>query len=69
MDRQKCVCNLVEGYKKMSKKALLEEAMELNIPCRKCMNTRQELEKAIKNSIIKDNKIILGVDSPICMKY
>ena len=69
MDRKKCFCNLVEGYKKMSSKALLEKAMELNIPRRKCMNTKQELEKAIKNSIIKYNKIIFGVDSTICMKY
>lgn len=68
MDRKKCFCNLVEGYKKMSSKALLEKAMELNIPRRKCMNTKQELEKAIKNSIIKYNKIIFGVDSTICMK-
>lgn len=68
MDRQKCFCNLVEGYKKMSNKALLEKAMELNIPRRKCMNTKQELEKAIKNSITKYNKIIFGVDSTICMK-
>ena len=52
----------------MSKTALLEKAKELNIPRRNCMKTKQELEKAIKDTIIKYKEIIFGADIPICIK-
>ena len=32
------------------------------------MKAKQELEKAIKDTIIKYKEIIFGVDSPICIK-
>ena len=32
------------------------------------MKTKQELEKAIKDTIIKYKEIIFGKDSPICIK-
>ena len=32
------------------------------------MKTKQELEKAIKDTIINYKEIILGTDSPICIK-
>ena len=51
----------------MSKTTLLEKAKELNIPCRKCMNTKQGLEKAIRDTIIKYKEII-GGGSPVCIK-
>ena len=33
------------------------------------MKTKQELEKAIKDTIIKYREIIFGADNPICIKY
>ena len=47
---------------------LLEKAKELNIPCRICMKTKQGLEKAIEDTIIKYKDIIFVVDSPIRTK-
>ena len=38
------------------------------MPHRNCMKTKEELEKVIKDTIIKYQEIIFGVDSPICMK-
>ena len=52
----------------MSKIALLEKAKELNIPCRNCIKTKQEFERAFKDTNIKFKEIIFGVDSPTCVK-
>ena len=52
----------------MSKRTLLEKAKELHIPRWNCMKTKQGLEKAIKDTIVKYKEII-GVDSPTCIKY
>ena len=38
------------------------------MPHRNCMKTQEELEKVIKDTIIKYQEIIFGADSPICMK-
>ena len=51
----------------MNKTSLSEKAKMLNIPRRNCMKTKEELEKAIKNTIIKYKEIIFGVNSPACM--
>ena len=51
----------------MNKTPFLELAKKLNIPRRNCMKTREELEKAIKNTIIEYKEIIFGADSPACM--
>ena len=40
--------------------SLLELAKKLNIPRRNCMKTKLELEKAIKDAIIKYNEIFLS---------
>ena len=47
--------------------SLLELAKKLNIPCRNCMKTKKELDKAIKNTIATYKEIIFGPDSPVCM--
>ena len=52
----------------MSKTTLLQEGKELNIPRRNCVKTKQELEKAIKDTIIRYKEIVFGADSPICIK-
>ena len=51
----------------MNKTSLLELAKKLNIPHRNCMKTKEELEKAIKDTITKYKDIIFGPDSPVCM--
>ena len=51
----------------MNKTSLLELAKKLNIPHRNCMKTKEELEKAIKDTITKYKEIIFGPDSPVCM--
>ena len=51
----------------MNKTSLLELAKKLNIPCRNCMKTKQELEKAIKDTTTEYKDIIFGTDSPACM--
>ena len=51
----------------MSKTTLLEKAKELNIPRRNRVKTKQGLEKAIKDTIIKHKDIIV-VDIPTCIK-
>ena len=62
-------CNLVEGCKIINEQhVLVKKAKDLNIPRQKCMKTKEELEKAIKDTIIKYKEIIFGADSPICMK-
>ena len=53
----------------MSKTILLQKTKELNKPRRNCMKTKQELEKAIKDTIIRFKEVIFGADSPICIKY
>ena len=51
----------------MSKTTLLEKSKELNIPRRNCMKTKQGLEKAVEDTIIKYKEIIV-VDIPTCIK-
>ena len=46
---------------------LLKKAKELNITRQNCMKTKEELEKAIKDTITKYKEIIFGPDSPVCM--
>ena len=51
----------------MSKASLLELAKKLNIPRRNCMNTKEELEEAIKDTIKGYKEIIFGSDTQVCM--
>ena len=51
----------------MNKTSLLELAKKLNIPCRNCMKTKEELEEAIKDTIKGYKEIIFGSDTPACM--
>ena len=51
----------------MNKTSLLELAKKLNIPRRNCMKTKEELEKAIKDTITVYKKIIFGLDTPASM--
>ena len=51
----------------MNKTLLLEFAKKLNILYQNCMKTREELEKANKDTITKYKEIIFGADSPACM--
>ena len=51
----------------MNKTSLLELAKKLNIPCRNCMKTKEELEEAIKDTIKGYKEIIFGSDTPTCM--
>ena len=51
----------------MNKTSLLELVKKLNIPRRNCMKTKQELEKAIKDTTTEYKDIIFGADSPACM--
>ena len=53
----------------MSETAFLEKVKALNIPRRNCVKTKEELEKAIKDTIIKYKEIAFGAYSPACMKY
>ena len=67
---KKVFCNLLEGYKKINEQDdIVRESKESNILRRNCMKTKQELEKAIKDTIIKYREIIFGADNPICIKY
>lgn len=50
----------------MNKTTLLELAKRLNIPRRKCMKTREELEDAIKDTINAYKDIIFGSDTHTC---
>ena len=47
---------------------MLDKAKELNIPRRNYKKTKQELEKAIKNTIIKYKETIFDADSPIFIR-
>ena len=51
----------------MNKISLLELARKLNIPRRNCMKTKEELEEAIKDTIIRYKEIIFDSDTPGCM--
>ena len=53
----------------MNKTNWLVKAEELNVPRQNCMKTKKELEKTIKETIIKYKEIIFGVKNPICLKY
>ena len=52
----------------MNKMLLLKKAKELNITRQNCMKTKEELEKAIKDTITKYKEIIFGADTPISMR-
>ena len=47
---------------------LLKKAKELNITRQNCMKAKEELEKAIKDTITKYKEIIFGADTPISMR-
>ena len=49
----------------MNKTSLLELEKRLNIPRRSCMETKEQLEEAIKDTIKKYNRIIFGPYSPV----
>ena len=51
----------------MNKTSLLELAKKLNISRRNCMKIKEELEKAIKDTITKYKEIIFNSDTPTCM--
>ena len=51
----------------MNKTSLFELVKKLNVPRRNCMKTKEELEKAIKETIAKYKEIIFGADGPTCM--
>ena len=51
----------------MNKTLLLESAKKFHIPRRNCMKTKEELEKAIKDTITRYKEIIFGPDTPLCM--
>ena len=51
----------------MSKTSLLELAKKLNIPRRNCMNTKEELEEAIKDTIKGYKETIFGSNTQVCM--
>ena len=48
-------------------KKLLAQVKELNVPRRNVMS-RKDLQKVIKDTIIKYKEIFVGVDSPICVE-
>ena len=51
----------------MNKMSLSELAKKLNILHRNCTKTKEELEKAIKGTIIMYKEIIFSSDTPTCM--
>ena len=51
----------------MNKTLLLELEKKLNLPPPNCMKTKEQLKKAIKDTITKYKDIIFGLDSPVCM--
>ena len=48
----------------MNKTSLLELAKKLNIPHRNSMETKEELEEALKDTITRYKEIIFGSDTP-----
>ena len=55
--------------KTLNKKTLLEEANKLNMPGQTCMKTKEDLEKAIKDTMSKYKESIFSVDSPLYTEY
>ena len=51
----------------MNKTSLLELAKKFNIPRRNCMNTKEELEEAIKDTIKGYKQTSFGSDTPAFM--
>ena len=51
----------------MNKKPLLELAKNLNIPRRNCMKTKEELEKAIKDTIAMYKEINFSSNTAACI--
>ena len=51
----------------MNKTSLLELGKKLNIPRRNCTETKEELEKAIKDTITKYKEIIFDPGTLVCM--
>ena len=51
----------------MNNTSLLELAKKFNMPRRNCMKTKEELGKAIKDTIKMYKEIIFGSDTPVCM--
>ena len=51
----------------MNKTSLLELAKKLNITHRNSMETKEELEEALKDTITRYKEIIFGSDTPACM--
>ena len=47
---------------------MLWKTKKLNITCRNCMKTNQDLQKYINNTIIKYKETMFATDSPICIK-
>ena len=54
--------------KKMTKTGLLQKAKELNIPRQNCMKTKQELEKAMKDTFIVYKEITFCARYPYMYK-
>ena len=53
----------------MNKTSLLELAKMLNIPCGKCMKTKEELEETIKDTITGYKEIIFSPHTTACKAY
>ena len=51
----------------MNKTSLLEFAKKLNIPRRNCMNTKEGIKEAIKETITGYKETIFGSNTPTCM--
>ena len=49
----------------MNKTSLLENANKLNIPCRNCVKTKEELEEATRGTIKEYKEIIFGPFTPV----
>ena len=46
---------------------MLELAKKLNMSRRNCMNTKEELEEATKDTITRYKEIIFGLDTAACI--
>ena len=53
----------------MNKTSLLELVRKLNIPRRNYLETKEELEEAIKDNMTMYKEIIFSSDTPICMVH
>ena len=51
----------------MNKTSLLENANKLNIPCRNCVKTKEELEEATRGTITEYKEIIFVPFTPVSM--